>query len=80
LHITVVPAGTTIVWVFGGGEGSLLLNEMQPASASGATAMRTTYASGRAKGLNLAMAISRSDGTVAGVGIRNAASAMGEYR
>lgn len=55
MHTTVEPAGTTTVCEFGGGEESLLLNEMQPVRVS-----RGSNASERAKNLNLAMTISRS--------------------
>jgi hypothetical protein len=53
---------------FGGGEESLLLNEMQPARVS-----RCSIASERAKSLNLAMTISRTGRAGADACVRNLA-------
>ncbi|EUC12981.1 UNVERIFIED_ORG: hypothetical protein BDU10_3984 [Burkholderia sp. CF145] len=75
MHTTVEPAGTTTVCEFGGGEESLLLNEMQPVRVS-----RGSNVSERAKNLNLAMTISRSGRAGADAGVRNLAFPYPEYR
>jgi hypothetical protein len=75
VHTTVEPAGTTTVCEFGGGEESLLLNEMQPARVS-----KCSNTSVRAKSVNVAMRISKSGRAVADAGVRTLAFPFREYR